>query len=527
MKKIVLCASILFLAFSASSQILFQKAYGELFVDYAQSMVLTSDGGYCLVGNTGPDQVDSTDMLVIGTNAAGDQVWQTRLHGAKDDYINDITTTDDGGFIIVGTTYSSPLDPTHSDIFVIKIDNTGFVYWSKTFGGLDYDEAQSVIRSGTGAYIVFGNTVSYSSVTKSALVMKIDDAGNQLWTNVSETYSSNYFYAGDRDADGNFIAVGGTFNGAGAVGFENYISKLDTNGNILWSKSNGTTGAEFLYDVKAFSTGGYIACGVSSTNTAGDADMSVMRLDESGNVMWTYNYGTPEYDRASSILERPNGDIIVSGYSNIGTVSNVVNQMMLLKLDSTGTLLWSKSYGDSSLTSESYKVIETNDGYALCGYSIANDPLGDMHLVKTDFTGESGCLNVSRGLLRTATTLAGDTGFTETISIIDEFGTTFNPIGFINQFSLICFSVGVGHGPDNDIFEIYPNPASSFIKVKSLVGVAAAKISIHDLTGRLISSKDYSGQMEMLISTEQLNSGMYLLTIETDKGLTSKTFIRE
>ncbi|TAH43218.1 MAG: T9SS type A sorting domain-containing protein [Bacteroidetes bacterium] len=527
MKKLVLFTSILFISMIASAQIMFQKSYGEFAVDYGQAMVRTNDGGYCIVGGTGPDLIDSTDAMIIRTNMAGDLVSSTRLAGTKDDFITGITTTDDGGYIIVGNTYSSPLDTAYSDIVVMKIDDGGFVYWSKTFGSTDYDEAQSVIRSGDGGYIVLGSTMSYTSVTKSALAMKIDDFGNQVWTNTSDSYSSNYFYSGDMSADGNYIAVGGTFNGAGGTGFDNYISKIDTTGIILWSKAIGTASSEFLYDVKATSDGGYLACGVATLNTAGDADMSIIKLNATGDVVWTFNYGTAGYDRASSILQRANGEIMVAGYTNIGIAPDVINQMILMKLDSTGGILWTQSYGDISFTSEAYKLLETFDGYALCGYSIAFDPLGDAILVKTDGNGASGCYEAPITYVRTTTTLSTASGFLESVGIIDELVLTFNDIYYEDQFSLICYSVGIGEGPKSLRFEIYPNPASTYLKVKSVQGESNAKLSITDLTGRILISQDFSTLLEAQLPVDKLLSGMYLLNIETDKGLATKTFIKQ
>ncbi len=519
--------SVLLMSLLTAAQVTFQKSYGEFYTDYGQAMVQTNDGGYCIVGGTGPDMIDSTDALIIRTDIDGNQIWSARLAGTKDDFITGITTTDDGGFIIVGNTYSSPLDTAYSDIVVMKIDDGGFVYWSKIFGGPDYDEAQSVIRSGDGGYIVLGSSMSYTTVTKSALAMKIDDSGNQVWTNTSDTYSSNYFASGDQTHDGNYVAVGGTFNGTGGTGFDNYISKIDTAGNIIWSRSHGTVGSEFLYDVKATLTGSFLACGVSSTNTAGDADISVMKLNGAGDVVWNYNYGTAEYDIARSILQNPNGDIIVAGYSNIGTASSVINQMILLKLDSTGAIIWTQSYGDVFLTSEAYKVLEAADGYALCGYSIAFDPLGDTYLVKTDIAGNSGCYEAPINYVRTNNTLASASGFAESVGIIDEFSLTFNPVAFTNQFSLVCYSVGIGEDPKSNSFEVFPNPANAFIKVNVLQGSTNAKLSIRDITGRILINKDFSNQTEMLIQTDQLLSGIYLLSIESDKGLATKTFIRD
>ena len=218
---------------------------------------------------------------------------------------------------------------------------------------------------------------------------------------------------------------------------------------------------------------------------------------------------------------------MVAGYTNIGAAPDVINQMTLLKLDSTGTIMWTQSYGDISFTSEAYKVLETSDGYALCGYSIAFDPLGDAILVKTDGAGASGCFESPITYSRTATTLSSASGFSESVGIIDELVLAFDPVTFTNQFSQICYSVGIGEGLESLRFEIYPNPANSILNVKSIQGEMNAKLSISDLTGRVLLIQDFSNQVESTLSLEKLLSGMYLISIETDKGLVTKTFIKQ
>ncbi|MBP6333916.1 MAG: T9SS type A sorting domain-containing protein [Bacteroidia bacterium] len=527
MKKILLCVSVLFIAICSNAQVTFQKSYGEFFVDMGQSMVQTNDGGFCIVGMTGPDLADSSDILVIRTDAEGSQIWSARLAGPKDDIITDIVQTNDGGFLLVGNTFSSPTDTAFSDIIAIKIDDGGFVYWSKTFGGTDYEEAQSVVNTNDGGYVILGSTMSYGSVDQSAFAMKIDDSGNQVWTNTSSTFSSNYFYGADQTNDGKYIAAGGTYNAVGATDFDHYITKLDTNGSILWSKSHGTTQADFLYDISSTANGSYLAAGISYGNTVGSADMNVLKLDANGDVIWSFNYGTVEYDNASSVLELANGDILVCGYTNIGTSMNVVNQMALMKLDSAGAMLWSMTYGDISLTSEAYKALPTSDGYALCGFSVGFDPLGDSYLVKTDGVGESGCYNQPIVYTRTASTMTSNLGFSELIGFIDEFPTPFIPVTFTNQFSQICFSVSVGENELSNRFDVYPNPAKSFIKVVPGDEMTSGSITIYDVTGRTVRQLEFSNQKEILIDLKDMNAGMYMLSIITDEGVATKTFVRE
>jgi hypothetical protein len=524
MKKTLLSIVLCLATLPLFSQIMFQKGYGEFFTEYCRSMVRTSGGGYCLVGSTGPAMTDSLDALIVRTDIEGSPIWSARLSGTKDDELTGITTTDDGSYIVVGNTFSSPLDPTHTDILVMKVDDGGFVYWSKTLGGNNTDRAHSVIRSGDGSYIVFGSTLSYGTAAESGLIMKIDDLGNQIWTSISSTNASNVFYSGARTPDGGFVAAGST---TGSNGQDHYITKTDSTGNILWSQTHSGNGDEYLSDITNSASGGFIACGKTTPGGAGNADMCVLALDANGGIVWQFTYGSAEDDQANSVRQLSNGNILTGGTTNIGTSSQVINQASILMLDSTGTILWSNTYGDISVNSYGTSVLDAQDGFAIAGTSELFDPPGDFYLVKTDLSGESGCYNNPVVFQRNSGSLASSSGANDTLGIIDEFSTTLNPVTFTNQFSQSCFTVGMETLTDIERFNIFPNPAKDYITLK-LAGISkSGEIIIRDITGREIQSQAISGSNQIRIPVHKLSSGMYFVNLISNEEISVKSFLKD
>src|SRR5436190_2819446 len=141
--KHLFAAALLLAALTANSQVTFQNGYGSDTLQDVLGAVLTSSAGeYVLVGSC--NQTDQ-DITVFFLDNTGGVIASRRLDITGVEFGNAIVETDDGNFIIAGTTSTSPLDSVHNDIFVAKIGNLGtLVYWSKVFGGSGNDKANSI-----------------------------------------------------------------------------------------------------------------------------------------------------------------------------------------------------------------------------------------------------------------------------------------------------------------------------------------------------------------------------------------------
>lgn len=178
--------------------------------------------------------------------------------------------------------------------------------------------------------------------------------------------------------------------------------------SIEWIKTYGGTASENSQDIIQTLDGGYISVGdtlscngdvVGNHNCVnGNADLWVIKLSSSGVIQWTKALGGTYSELGCSIKQEVNGDYIICGtvFSNDGDVTNHHggSDFWMVKLNSTGTLIWQKTYGGSG-AEDAREMQKTSDGgYIACGFTTSNngDVTGyhgdyDYWIVKTDSNG--------------------------------------------------------------------------------------------------------------------------------------------
>jgi hypothetical protein len=159
---------------------------------------------------------------VIKINPNGDSVWTKSYGGTENEFANSIQQTTDGGYIIAGGTYS--FGNGNEDVYLIKTDSLGTALWTKTFGGVENDEGNSVQQTIDGGYIVVGITYSFDSGSSNLYLIKTDSHGNTEWTKTLEGYG-HYI---EQTRDGGFMIVGGKDQ---ENGYHSDVLLLKTDGN--------------------------------------------------------------------------------------------------------------------------------------------------------------------------------------------------------------------------------------------------------------------------------------------------------
>ena len=158
-----------------------EKIFGGLAVDSASvnanSRILqTFDGGYIIDSYTSTEGAGGMDLWLIKTNAAGNETWNKTYGGAGDDSGTTIQQTKDGGYILTGQT--SSYGAGGMDLWMIKIDAAGNEIWSKTFGGKGDDFGTAVQQTSDDGYIMTGRTSSYGASGMDLWMIKTDENGN-------------------------------------------------------------------------------------------------------------------------------------------------------------------------------------------------------------------------------------------------------------------------------------------------------------------------------------------------------------
>ncbi len=135
----------------------------------------STDGGFILVGNSFSYGSGQSDIYIVKTDADGGKVWDTFIGGTRNDFANCVKQTADGGYVVVGNSYS-----TNSDVLVIKLlpNSQGDVEWQHTFGN-DYDDVGNYIsQTSDGGYILTGSTYTTDKMNQ-VLLIKLNADGSQ------------------------------------------------------------------------------------------------------------------------------------------------------------------------------------------------------------------------------------------------------------------------------------------------------------------------------------------------------------
>jgi hypothetical protein len=179
-------------------------------------------------------------------------------------------------------------------------------------------------------------------------------------------------------ASGSGIVVCGKISNANLDGM---IMKTDNSGVIQWSKTLAGSGDDVLNVMRPTSDAGYIAVGYTTSAGAGGKDVWLVKLTSTGTVSWSKTYGTTMDDIGYDVSQTSDGGYIITGDAK-KSLSSTSGAVYLIKTDNAGVVTWSNMWGADS-GNEGRTVIQTSDG----GYFVGGSIFGYFLLIKTTSTG--------------------------------------------------------------------------------------------------------------------------------------------
>lgn len=332
------------------------KTYGGTKNESGQSIAKTSDGGYVILGYSQSADGDisdknneSFDFWVLKFDSDHNLQWSKTFGGTDDDRGNTIIQTQDGGYAIIGYTSSNDLDISENagaqDYWIVKLNANGDLIWQKSFGYVGSDIGYTLLQSHDGGYLITG-------------VLDVTASGGEGNTRMPNA----------RHAGGDYWAI-----------------KLDANGNKEWSKYYGGSFTDTPYDAIQTSDNGYIIVGSSDSDDVdisdnkGTYDFWVIKISDTGTLIWEHSFGGSEIDEARAIAHSGDGNFLIVGDTRSSdqnvSQNNGAADLWLIKISPDGNLIWEKSFGGSSFD-VARSIQKANSNFIISGSSRSAD--GDV-----------------------------------------------------------------------------------------------------------------------------------------------------
>ncbi len=491
-----------------------QRALGGSGSDESLIIRQTADGGYITIGQTRSNDSDIifthglADIWVVKLNDTGAILWQKTYGGSSLDYGYSIMATPSGGYIIAASTYSTDGDITANhgnyDAWILKINDTGAIQWQRSYGGSNEEIATTITTTTDGGYIFAGQTQSYNGDVSGNhgmfdyWVVKLNDTGGITWQKtLGGSGADNQPWTIYQTPEGGYITAGFSQSTDGDVtgnhgGKDYWVVKLSSAGALEWQRSYGGSGDDWGRGMAPVIGGGYVLCGNSNstdgdvTGNHGDYDFWILKIDDTGAIMWKQSYGGTGADNPFSLGQITDGGYIVAGQSssNNGDVSGNHGNYDYWIVKLTCGFNAGVISGDTIVcTGTAVTLTDTTSGIT---WSLSN---GHATISGSTVTG------ISPGRDTVAATRTNYCG-----TAISTFAFTVSdcPVTGINTTAMSGIA-------------LFPNPTTGNVLIS---GIAETTARVYNYMGQLL----FTGNSSSGIDLSAYPDGLYLITIADNMG---------
>lgn len=479
-----------------SPSIVWQKSFGGTNSDMPISIYLAPDGMLYLNGTTYSNDYDvrgrkgTSSMWLCKLDTTGYMYWN-KCYGSSQFSTGLGLMPMNNNILLIGSVSGDGGDVTLSkgqnDVWAVKVDDNGAIVNDKNYGGSSFDRASAVVKGVDGSYVFCGTAYSTDgdidtnkkSGTSTAWVVKVDTAGSVVWQSfIEDTTAYPFVFGMDQTNDSGYMFVGSS-------GGDVFASKLDKSGTQQWLvKYGGDSTLEYLYDVCDAGDGGYMVVGYSKSPNGdldtnyGEEDVWVIKLDDTGSMVWQRNYGGTGLDIGRKVIQCLEGGFLLLGYTRSHDIDVSGNHnihgsadIWAVKIDDTGAIEWQKCLG--GVNSEfGLDVIQMQSGnFLICGY--AESWTGDLD---KNYGGYDGwLLKLSNPNIVSAKTIVNE-----------------------------------------HVISIYPNPANDKVMV-SINSVDKGELALVDMQGRVLAIQALNEQIKQYsFDVSGVPVGNYYIRITID-----------
>ena len=486
---------------------------------------------YCLRGFLFSAVIVFTVCIGSYAQTSIDTLWTRTFPGQFSDVGRQVKQTADGGYIITGE--SESFGPGIWSVYIIKTDSTGEIEWNKTYGGAAFDFPYGIIQTSDYGYIASTYTTSFEPAGTNLRLIKLSPSGDTVWTSLLPNTNQHLLNSAGciiQTNDGGYLLT--AYGWKPPKANQIVLIKTDSIGIPEWSKEFGGSIDDFGGTVQQTLDGNYIISGYTYSYGNGACDGYIIKVNPTGDTLWTRYYGGSSFDSFRYIITTSDG-----GYLAVGTTQSYGNgeQAWVVKIDSLGTEEWSHAIGGSQNEAFEGASESVNGDYFLSG---STNSIGsgehDAFFVRLSETGDliqerafgTGGEEFGATIERTA-----DNGFIAT----GTYDGAFLDIWLI-KFSADSIISGLQDQQLNNfpdcfiLYQNYPNPFNPATNIKfSLDKGGMVKLAIFNILGEqvqvLVNQMLTAGTYSYSFDAGDLKSGTYFYRLITSSNSAVKKMI--
>ena len=488
-----------------------------------------------------------------------------------------------------------------ADIFISKLDSMGNLVWARAFGSTDWDKGNSIALDNSGniyATGFFSDTVDFDpgpgvfNLTSVGItdifICKLDASGNYLWAksvggtdydfgiSIKTDDSGNVYTTGNFLDTVDFDPCAATYSITSMGTYDIFILKLDSSGNYIWVKTFGGQEPQSVSSIDVDASGNVYTTGYFYTSadfdpgpnvfyliSEGENDVFVSKLDSMGNFIWAKQFGNYDEDEGLSIATDNSGNVYTTGTFKVtvdfdpgqggyNLISAGSEDIFISKLDSTGSFIWAKSFGNISVE-KGLDITLDNSGnvYAVGQFTgtVDFDPgpgvfnlnsNGDYDLFICKLT-SSGNLVWAKSMGALGVDLGGSiavddlnnvytTGYFQSTVDFDPgpgvHNLTASGMGDVFILKLSNSTTGISENNLRHSITLFPNPTEGKITISTNSTSGIDAVIIRDILGKEVFVKNFSSAKQIEFTLEGAN-GLYFAEIISGNNKSYAKVIKE
>ena len=518
MKKVYLSAFLICTAgLLCAQEIIWQKDIKSNTQNFLSQVTTTIDQQYLITGSsiqarnisTENRQNSGYDFHLIKLNQQGEQVWEKYVSGQNHDFLSATVATQEGGFVLAGTSYSGKGSDKKedsrggSDAWLIRLNEFGDELWQKTLGTAQDEEARVVIQTTDLGYMVAGNVQNSAKGfgSKDVWITRLDKNGKTL----SE------------------LVIGGK----GLYEVEKMIPTKDGGALLgIYSRSHSTTGNKTVTNTDDKKNPVTVQYTAKTTDNFGEGDYWIIKLSKDGKVEWEKNFGGIGDDHLRTLALTPEG-FLIGGESRSERSGNKTagieegTDVWLISLNERGEEQWQKSYSfkNRDVLMGMHVITKTQDtkagnrdtatGILLGGYTQAEERIEKddetFWMLYLDENGEEQWRKHVKGESRKKEERLSDLKLNRDGSIVLA-GTSAEELGKENWKIVKLGDQQLDQLIEKQDIRIYPNPVSEYCYVEIGFEFKEADITVYDMGGRQLQALKTKNKVTK-INTQNLIQG--------------------